>query len=537
MNTTTFAVSPAASGGRDLRDARNDRLFRYALVACVVFVLVALASAALSMLWGGRHALQMQGLSFFFSAEWNPVENKFGALAPIYGTLVTALIAMLIAVPVSFGIAFFLTEVAPRWLRGPVGTAIELLAGIPSIIYGMWGLFVLVPVMTVHVTPWLNDNLGTLPLIGPLFQGPPLGIGMLTAGFVLAIMVIPFISSVMREVFLTVPTRLKESAYALGATRWEVSWDIVLPYTRSAVIGGIFLGLGRALGETMAVAFVIGNSVRLTASVLAVVLACATALFGLFFLGWILWTLVAKGIGGIHWDLFTRMTPPPMEDGGLANAFFGSFVMCVMAIAIGTPLGIAAGTWLAEYGNARKAGTVVRFVNDILLSAPSIVLGLFIYTLYVMQTGGNFSAFAGALALAFIVLPVVVRTTDEMLRLVPVQMREAALSLGIPQWKVIVQVLYRSASAGIVTGILLALARISGETAPLLFTAFGNQYWSTNIMQPMASVPVVMNQFAASPYESWQVLAWAGALVLTVFVLLVSLAARGLLLRNKISHD
>ncbi|MBP8741856.1 MAG: phosphate ABC transporter permease PstA [Pseudoxanthomonas sp.] len=276
---------------------------------------------------------------------------------------------------------------------------------------------------------------------------------------------------------------------------------------------------------------------RRITNVLAVLMACATALFGLFFLGWILWTLVAKGIGGINWDLFTRMTPPPMEDGGLANAFFGSMVMCVLAIAIGTPMGIAAGTWLAEYGNARKAGTVVRFVNDILLSAPSIVLGLFIYTLYVMQTGGNFSAFAGALSLAFIVLPVVVRTTDEMLRLVPVQMREAALSLGIPQWKVIVQVLYRSASAGIVTGILLALARISGETAPLLFTAFGNQYWSTNIMQPIASVPVVMNQFAASPYESWQVLAWAGALVLTVFVLLVSLAARGLLLRNKISHD
>ena len=276
---------------------------------------------------------------------------------------------------------------------------------------------------------------------------------------------------------------------------------------------------------------------RRITNVLAVLMACATALFGLFFLGWILWTLVAKGIGGINWDLFTRMTPPPMEDGGLANAFFGSMVMCVLAIAIGTPMGIAAGTWLAEYGNARKAGTVVRFVNDILLSAPSIVLGLFVYTLYVMQTGGNYSAFAGALSLAFIVLPVVVRTTDEMLRLVPVQMREAALSLGIPQWKVIVQVLYRSASAGIVTGILLALARISGETAPLLFTAFGNQYWSTNIMQPIASVPVVMNQFAASPYESWQVLAWAGALVLTVFVLLVSLAARGLLLRNKISHD
>lgn len=274
----------------------------------------------------------------------------------------------------------------------------------------------------------------------------------------------------------------------------------------------------------------IGNVVAITAS-------CATALFGLFFLGWILFTLASKGMAGINWDLFTRMTPPPMQEGGLANAFFGSAVMCVLAIGIGTPLGVLAGTWLAEYGNARKAGTVVRFVNDILLSAPSIVLGLFVYTLYVMQTGGNFSAFAGALSLAFIVLPVVVRTTDEMLRLVPSQMREAALSLGIPQWKVIVQVLYRSASAGIITGILLALARISGETAPLLFTAFGNQYWNNNIFQPMASVPVVMNQFAGSPYESWQVLAWAGALVLTVFVLLVSLAARGILLRNRISHD
>jgi len=274
----------------------------------------------------------------------------------------------------------------------------------------------------------------------------------------------------------------------------------------------------------------IGNVIAITAS-------CATALFGLFFLGWILFTLAAKGLAGINWDLFTKMTPPPMQDGGLANAFFGSAVMCALAIGIGTPLGVLAGTWLAEYGNARKAGTVVRFVNDILLSAPSIVLGLFVYTLYVMQTGGNFSAFAGALSLAFIVLPVVVRTTDEMLRLVPSQMREAALSLGIPQWKVIVQVLYRSASAGIITGILLALARISGETAPLLFTAFGNQYWNNNIFQPMASVPVVMNQFAGSPYESWQVLAWAGALVLTVFVLLVSLAARGILLRNRISHD
>lgn len=269
----------------------------------------------------------------------------------------------------------------------------------------------------------------------------------------------------------------------------------------------------------------------------AIVMSSAAALFGLFFLTWILWTTVSKGLSGISIALFTQMTPPPMEQGGLANAFFGSAIMCLLAILIGTPLGIAAGTWLAEYSGARKIGTVIRFVNDILLSAPSIVLGLFVYTLLVAQMGGGFSAFAGAIALAFIVLPVVVRTTDEMLRLVPSQMREAALSLGVPQWKVTVQVLYRGASAGIVTGVILALARISGETAPLLFTAFGNQYWSNDLSGPMASVPVVMNQYAASPYESWQTLAWAGALVLTTFVLLLSMLARAILLRNKISHD
>ena len=272
-------------------------------------------------------------------------------------------------------------------------------------------------------------------------------------------------------------------------------------------------------------------------NVVALSLSCIAAVVGLVFLAWILWTLVSKGITGINWDLFTKDTPPPLAEGGLRNALFGSAVMCGLAILIGAPLGVAAGTWLAEYGATSRAATVVRFVNDILLSAPSIVLGLFVYTLLVMHTGGSFSALAGAVALAFIVLPVVLRTTDEMLRLVPAQMREAALSLGVPQWKVIVQVLYRSASAGIVTGILLSLARISGETAPLLFTAFGNLYWNSNVTQPMASVPVVMYQFAGSPYESWQQLAWAGALVLTTFVLLISLGARALLLRKRVAHD
>ena len=270
---------------------------------------------------------------------------------------------------------------------------------------------------------------------------------------------------------------------------------------------------------------------------LAITLACAAALFGLLFLGWILWTLLAKGITHFNLALLTQDQPPPMEAGGLRNAIIGSVLMCGMGVLVGAPLGIAAGTWLAEVGGHSRLGTVVRFVNDILLSAPSIVLGLFVYAAFVMQTGGNFSAIGGALALAFIVLPVVVRTTDEMLRLVPVQMREAALSLGVPQWKVTMQVLYRSALPGIVTGILLALARISGETAPLLFTAFGNEFFSADITGAMSAVPLVMYKFAGSGFENWEHLAWAGALLITLFVLAISLIARTLLLRNKVAND
>ena len=276
--------------------------------------------------------------------------------------------------------------------------------------------------------------------------------------------------------------------------------------------------------------------IRRAKNVLAQVLAILAAAFGLFWLVWIVWTTFSNGLASINIALFTQMTPPPGEEGGLLNAFFGSAVMSLLGILIGAPVGVLAGTFLAEYSRKSWIGETVRFVNDILLSAPSIVLGLFVYTLVVAQMG-HFSALAGAIALAFIVLPVVVRTTDEMLQLVPVQMREAALSLGVPQWKVTVQVLYRSSLPGIVTGILLALARISGETAPLLFTALNNQYWTTDITAPMANVPVVIFQYAMSPYESWHTLAWAGAFILTLFVLLVSLAARAIVSRNRVSHD
>ena len=271
---------------------------------------------------------------------------------------------------------------------------------------------------------------------------------------------------------------------------------------------------------------------RRIANAATMVLSGLATIFGLFFLTWILWTTLSKGIDAIGPHLFTQMTPPPGEvSGGMLNALVGSFMMCLLAVLMAAPIGIAAGTYLAEYVNHHWLGDTIRFVNDILLSAPSIVLGLFVFTILVQPTGG-FSGYAGAIALGFIVLPVVVRTTDEMIRLVPTQMREAALSLGIPQWKVNTQILYRAALPGILTGILLALARISGETAPLLFTALNNQYWNTDMGKPMASVPVVIFQFAMSPFEYWNKLAWAGALIVTLFVLFISIFARVVLARK-----
>jgi len=262
----------------------------------------------------------------------------------------------------------------------------------------------------------------------------------------------------------------------------------------------------------------------------AVALALATAAtgFGLIWLVWILFTTLVNGFAALDLKLVTQMTPPPGSDGGLLNAIYGSGVMIGVAVLLGAPIGIMAGTWLAEYGRKGVLAEVIRFVNDILLSAPSIVIGLFVYELVVRQSG-HFSGWAGAVALGFILLPVVVRTTDETMRLVPVPLREAALALGAPQWKVITNVLYPAARTGILTGLLLGVARISGETAPLLFTALNNQYFSANLSSPMANIPVVIFQFALAPYEQWHALAWAGALLMTMFVLIVSVGARFLL--------
>lgn len=283
----------------------------------------------------------------------------------------------------------------------------------------------------------------------------------------------------------------------------------------------------RQLDETRAARF----ASRKRVNQLALALSLAAMAFGVFWLMWILWETLRQGIGGIAIATFTEMTPPPNEVGGIANAIFGSFVMVGLATFVGTPIGIMAGIYLAEYDPKGWLAAVTRFVNDILLSAPSIVIGLFVYAVVVAYFK-SFSGLAGALSLALIVIPVVIRTTENMLQLVPPGLREAAYALGTPKWKVIMSITLRAARAGVVTGILLAVARIAGETAPLLFTALNNQFWTADVSQPMASLPVTIFKFAMSPYENWQKLAWAGVFLITVAVLALNILAR-VVTRNK----
>jgi phosphate transport system permease protein len=284
----------------------------------------------------------------------------------------------------------------------------------------------------------------------------------------------------------------------------------------------------KALNETRAAKF----AARKRLNVIALSLSLAAMAFGVFWLIWILWETLRLGVGGLAIATFTEMTPPPNEPGGIANAIFGSLAMVLLATFVGTPIGIMAGIYLAEYNPKGWLSNVTRFVNDILLSAPSIVIGLFVYAIAVAYFKG-FSGFAGALALALIVIPVVIRTTENMLQLVPPGLREAAYALGTPKWRVIMNITLRAARAGVVTGVLLAVARIAGETAPLLFTALNNQFWTADMTQPMASLPVTIFKFAMSPYENWQQLAWAGVFLITIAVLALNILAR-VVTRNKL---
>jgi len=266
---------------------------------------------------------------------------------------------------------------------------------------------------------------------------------------------------------------------------------------------------------------------RQISNILAFAASTVATLIGLSVLCAILWTLLSNGLKGLSWSVFTQMTPAPGSSGGLANAIFGSLLMTLLGIGIGAPIGMLAGTYLAEYGRRNALSTVVRFINDVLLSAPSIIIGLFVYTLVVMQMG-HFSAVAGAISLGIISMPVMVRTTEDMLNLVPSSIRDGSAGLGAHPWRTITSIVYPAARNGLITGLMLAVARISGETAPLLFTALNNQFWSTDLTRPMANLPTVIFQFAMSPYEDWRSLAWSGALIITTFVLFLSVIARSL---------
>ncbi len=617
----------------------GDGIYRGAITCFALCIPLLLALVAWQLLSAGWPALRTAGLGFFTSSVWNPVAGEFGAAPAIYGTLASSLIALLIAVPLALGVSIFLSELAPRALRQPIGFLVDLLAAIPSVVYGLWGIFVLLPVLRDPVIPFLRDTLG----LGatPLFSGPAYGPSILAAGLILAVMVLPYIASVSREVLLAVPRSQREAALALGATRWEVVRGAVLPYARSGIMGGVILGLGRALGETMAVTMLIGNRHEISSSLLApgytmaslianefseastdahlsALMAVGFSLFAITLIvnalarllvrrvshdpapraraaaspgarvspfAWaspratsaatpssspsaassprarqrarssgilpvrrfrsaamlalaataaagatlplifILWHLVSAGASSLGLDFFTHAPRPVGEEGGgMGNAIVGTLLLVAGAAAIGVPVGVGAGLYLAEHRASRLAGTV-RFLSDVLTGLPSIVTGIFVWT-FIVRPMGHFSAFAGSVALGTMMIPMVARTTEEMLLLVPASLREAALALGYPRWRASLTVVLRTASAGIVTGALVSLARVAGETAPLLFTAFGNQYWSTSPGQPIAALPLQIFSYAISPYDEWHRLAWAGALVLIALILAISILAR-----------
>ncbi len=594
---------------------------------------------------------------FLTGREWVPTpavgEPLFGALPFIYGTLMTSAIALLLAVPVSIGIALATTVFLPRRLRGPVGGMINLLAAVPSVVYGLWGVTVLVPFLKPGLQ-WMADNLGWVNLFGwHPFAGPVTSGSYLVAGLVLAIMVLPIITAITREVLLTVPGDQVEGALALGATRWETVRFAMLPWARSGIVGAAALGLGRAVGETIAIAMLLGNTPGIFSSLLgpgstlasvialetgeasdlqlASLTALAVVLFviafiinaaarllvsrsssgaGLFrrslawvpFRNWrapaedlpggvagpeqepqaplapaapepyeapvqvqvdvstvsttrrvrsgvaegliwfslvlglvplvlVLYEMLAKGLPAISWGFFTELPPLDINstDGGIKNALVGTLILMGIALAISAPLGVLTALFINDVSKTgkwySKIGTAVGFFVDVLLGVPSIVAGLVVY-LGIVVVQGHFSALAGGLALSIIAFPIVVRSADEILRLVPQAHKEAALALGAPKWRTTWSVVLPAAAPGILTGVLLALSRAAGETAPLLFTSLGNQFFSTSLNEPIAAIPqFIFTNTVISQTDASLELAWGAALVLVGIILVLNLLA------------
>ena len=617
-----------------------DDLFRG---LCFVMALAVLGLVVLVgwQLWvGAGNTLGKFGFGFLTKSVWDPVQDEYGALPFIFGTLVSSFLGLLIATPLAVATAIFLTELAPRWVRQPLVFLVEMLAAIPSVILGLWAIFVLLPLFPRHLFPFLKQTLGFL----PFFQGPTYtSYSMLAAALVIAVMILPIITSVSREILRSVPDLQREAAYGLGATRWEVTKIAVLSYAKKGIFGAMILGLGRALGETMAVTMVIGNTPKIAASLfqpgytLASVIAnefaeattddyrnaligvglvlfavtvvvnllarlllkfgtaraggehksdpqknsgdvapvaplpapptarepaprlgqvserlrrwrkgksagvaalCfACALIVITPLALVFGYLVIKGAGSLNWAFFTQLPAPVGEiGGGIVHAITGTFILIGLASLLGVPVGVLGAIYLTEYAGPRFASWV-RFGADILNGVPSIVWGIVAYAILVLPGGspfsvGHFSALAGAAALAFIMIPLILRTGEEVLLLVPDSYREAALALGIAKWKTSLHIVLRTASKGVLTGVLLAIARVSGETAPLLFTALGNSGWSHSLKEPMAALPLQIFTYAISPYDDWHRQAWAAALVLLLLVLGLNVSLR-LLTRDR----
>jgi phosphate transport system permease protein len=635
--------------------ALMDLAFRLLCQAAAVLVIVVTAALVAVLVWQSWDSLQTNGLAFFTSDQWDPepTHRKFGALSFVYGTVVTSVMAMLLAVPLGVGTAAYLAEIAPRWVRRPSSFMVEMLAAVPSVVYGFWGLFVFAPAFA-----WLVERLG----------GPgQAGVGLLPAGLILGVMIVPYITAVSFDVIRAVPRSQREGALALGATRWQVIWRVVLPYARPGIIGGCFLGLGRALGETMAVTMLIGNyhgiswslfgkgdsipsvianqfteatyDLYLSALVeLGLVLLLVSVAFSALgrLLIWrvgrgasrrsvlnravaawwkrqaaarardgagtgtgssgpangaaggsepggaaggqpppapasepvqpgsaprrrglpsnvrwavagnalmtvtlglclivtvaplflILGFLLFKGATSLDWDFFTKLPKPVGEKGGgIAHAFYGSAVMVGLATAFSVPVGLLAAIYLSEY-RSRWLGPTVRFVGEMLGSVPSIVMGIFGYYAVVKLVTGNFSGLAGGFALGVMMIPIIMRTSEEALKLVPRSLRHASFALGASHWQTVLRVTVPAALPAVITAVFLGIARVAGETAPLLLTAGGNDYWPRSVNDFYPSLPVYIFRYAESPYADWNRKAWAAAFVLLVIVLVLNFGVR-----------
>lgn len=577
--------------------------------------------------------------NFLTGTEWAPAAGKYGALPAIYGTLVTSAIAMIIAVPIAIAVAIATTVMLPARLRGPVAGIIDLLAAIPSVVYGLWGFLVLVP-RTKPGLEWVAEHNGGL---GAL-EGPVLGGSLLLAGLVLSVMVLPIITAVVREVLATVPVEQREAALALGATRWEMIRGAMLPWARSGIVGASALGLGRAVGETVAVALVLGSQPRLFESLLgsgqtlastiafeyngaidslhtSALVAMAVTVFVVAFainllarslvgrsatgsgrirrgarhvggaaatpvrtatarlrpvrravpgspwapsaprpplvpvsryrrirsrgvelaivasvlvafipLGLVIGYCVTKGAGAISPDFFMSDGEPDIAGNGIKHALVGTLILIGVATVVAAPLGVLTALFIREAASRgplmRRIGAALGAYVDVLLGVPSVVAGITI-SIVVVAAMGTFSALAGGLALAFIMYPIVVRSADEILRLVPQGQVEAALALGSPRWRTTWSVMLPAAAPGLLTGVMIAIARVSGETAPLLFTAGGAQFFSSGLLEPITALPVyIFNGTINSTVPEAQTHAWGAALVLVGLVLILNLVAR-----------